>query len=59
MGSIIPINFFDKNIIPIACSGYAEKNNIDAKLKEMNYEYSGLSGNASEFAGKNIKYLPR
>ena len=26
---------------------------------EMNYEYSGLSGNASEFAGKNIKYLSK
>ncbi len=26
---------------------------------EMNYEYSGLSGDASEFAGKNIKYLSK
>ena len=26
---------------------------------EMNYEYSGLSGDASEFAGKNIRYLSK
>jgi hypothetical protein len=37
IGTLIK-NLQDKNIIPIACSGYAEKNNIDAKLKEMKME---------------------
>jgi len=36
-------NLQSKGIIPIACSGYAEKNNIDARLIEMKLEIKPIS----------------
>ncbi len=36
-------NLESKGVIPIACSGYAEKNNIDARLREMKLEIKPIS----------------
>ena len=55
IGTLIK-NLQDKNIIPIACSGYAEKNNIDAKLKEMKMEVRPISAVITDYVGKG--YIP-
>jgi hypothetical protein len=36
-------NLQSKGIIPVACSGYAEKNKIDARLMEMKLEIKPIS----------------
>ncbi|WP_337861150.1 hypothetical protein [Ferroplasma sp.] len=49
-------NLQEKGIIPIACSGYAEKNNIDGKLKELKLEIKPISTVISDYVNKG--YIP-
>jgi hypothetical protein len=49
-------NLQEKGVMPIACSGYAENNKIDVKLKELKMELKPVSAVISEYISQG--YIP-